>query len=337
MPKPNEAEMQLRRSGITGTDISAILGLNPYATPLSVYDSKDPDLRVEDWAENEDTDRGNFLEPGIRVWSQKKIGRTIHEGRTVVNSKNKLIIASPDGIVPDANSIAIEATFDAKAPGERVTGWGEHGTDQVPPHVAAQVCWQMAALGVELAYVGALIHGRLRVYEIPRDPGFEDMLIMRATQFWEEHVVAKKPPLALAPDLEWLKRKFPQHRAELIQANREQEELLAVYVAARRQRLAFEEVEDKYRAQLEQIIGDAAGISWRGGRIDWKSNKPRLVTDWKALVMEVKNYVALNASVNAPWAVAMLKELDAMAARYTQEQPGNRPFVPRLNGVTNDV
>ena len=58
--------LQLRRKGIGGSDVGAILGLNDYVSPLQVYKAK-VEIISQDLSNNVNVKKGNDLESLIAV------------------------------------------------------------------------------------------------------------------------------------------------------------------------------------------------------------------------------------------------------------------------------
>lgn len=323
-----DEQLAIRRTGITATDIPAILGKSPWKSPLGVYLDKIGEAPA--FVGNDDTDRGTFLEAGVREWAAKKLGKHITPGGTFVSPFNSLLIATPDGYVSERPGEDPEALLEIKCP-RRSTGWGEPGTDEVPDHILLQGHWQMGVIGLPRVIFAPLIGGELPFYPVDRDPDLNGQLVEAAERFWRDHVVPKKPPQASGPDLPWLKERFPAEAREHVVAQ-DAWPLLTAYLASKALAESAKATEESARAALQAALGDAAGVRWGGGRIDWKRNKPSTVTDWKAVVADLRASLQLRASVGAKESAELLAELDAIGARFTTERAGARPFKLFLKG-----
>ena len=88
-------QKKLRLQGIGGSEISAIVGLNPYATALDVWRSK-----VEGYEQpvNEHMKRGIFLEAGIANWYADRTGATLREIGTVFHPSFPRVFCTRDRI-----------------------------------------------------------------------------------------------------------------------------------------------------------------------------------------------------------------------------------------------
>jgi hypothetical protein len=61
----NERWYELRRAGVTASEIAALMGISPYESPFNLYWSKVNDWR---WDGNEYTSAGRHLEDAIADW-----------------------------------------------------------------------------------------------------------------------------------------------------------------------------------------------------------------------------------------------------------------------------
>jgi predicted phage-related endonuclease len=74
-------------------------------------------------------------------------------------------------------------------------GWGEPGTDQVPPYILCQVQHQMAVTGHRVADVAVLVGGQdLDVYTVERSAEFVERLVHVEVEFWKFVVRREEPP-----------------------------------------------------------------------------------------------------------------------------------------------
>jgi putative phage-type endonuclease len=163
--------LELRRTGITASDLPVILGLVSWDSPWALYHRKRGTL-----PEVEQSDRmrlGSVLEGWIaREWHDSAAypGDLIDPG-LYQNTDRPWQMATPDRLVtayddPDK----ITAVLECKTSATR-DGWGETGSADVPAYVRAQVLWQMDTLGVDIGHVAVcfLPSGEFRSYTITHD------------------------------------------------------------------------------------------------------------------------------------------------------------------------
>lgn len=296
-------QLEMRRTGITGTDIGAILGYSPFKTPLQVYLEKIGQAEPQEMTG--DLERGTFLEAGVRDWYKHRTGAVrVEVPGTLRHPKHPRILATPDGLawfvwgkeamenVTDFSLFpATRRGLEIKLPGPFAEGgWGRPGTDEIPPTYRMQAELEMAVLDVEQIDVAAVLGGQLCIFPMKRDRELEGLLVERALRWWQDHVEAQRPPEPTGADrdLEWIQKKFPKSTQPALSFNSLEpgqqllvEEYLAAWRAAKSAKLQAEAL----GARVRLIIGEASGIealppaqavrriSWSGGgagRVSWK-------------------------------------------------------------------
>lgn len=189
-----------RRRGLGASDIAAILGVSPWASPWSVWVDK-TGLYVD---EDEPADHLQFgldLEPTIASWfERRRPGLFVtSRQRLVAHPEIPWALATLDGLVVDGGDACwLEyrlddalAVFESKYSAD--ARW-----DEVPEHYRIQCLWQLLVTGLDVAYLAVmhLAFGRPRfeVYEVARDQAAIDRMLVAAERFWMGHVVAGIPP-----------------------------------------------------------------------------------------------------------------------------------------------
>ena len=170
--------LEERRKGIGGSDIAAILGMNPYKTPYRVYQEKRKE--VEDWQGNEATDWGKRMEPAIRQWYSDQTGRDVRlPEKILMHSKYPFMLASLDGYTDDRRVVEIKTARSGK-------GWGEPGTNEIPDYYALQAQHYLIVTGFEVCDVPVSISGSSpELYEVPADKELQEAIIEAAVIFWK--------------------------------------------------------------------------------------------------------------------------------------------------------
>ena len=159
--QPGSAKwLQWRREGITGSDISSIVGLNPWKSALTLYYQKTGELQ-----EQEATTRmmlGNYLEEGIANLFQDlnpnlKVYRDLG---TFAKVDAPVFKANPDGVIEDqlGNLSVLEI--------KHTSQWW----NSVPMHYQLQVMWYQYVLGLKNpATLVAVTGGDLREFVVEYD------------------------------------------------------------------------------------------------------------------------------------------------------------------------
>lgn len=177
-----------RQSGIGGSDCPAILGLSPWASPLSVQLSKieaappdDDETELQRW--------GHYVEaPMIQAFidEQGPSGTGAFEaaqlsGGMYRSEPRPWTLATLDALVRDADGVLGIGECKLKVYGARDWNTG------VPDHVVAQAQHALAVTGLPYAIVIALLDGyRLRWKRIERDDVLiADVILPAEERFWE--------------------------------------------------------------------------------------------------------------------------------------------------------
>jgi len=186
--------LEERRKGICGTDISAILGLNPWKTAYDVWLEKTG--RAKPSEENMAMKMGKLLEPIVAGLYEEETGKKLQDCELVVHPNYDFIRGTPDRMVCNEDlglEIKTLRSFDAsKSAG--IT-WGEQYTDRIPQHYFLQVIWYMLLTDKNAFDVAALAGGQdFRIYRVNRDQELEKMLIDKAYEFWRKNVLENNPP-----------------------------------------------------------------------------------------------------------------------------------------------
>lgn len=182
-----------RRYGIGASDVAAILGLSPWATPLDVYEAKMGVPRTIDenlaWF-------GHALEPVISDWVAAKhpeVG-TITQGFSFRSKPWPWLTAAPDRLAYTRKTGLDPVPVELKTSSAFSRATWDAG---VPLYYEAQVQAQIAVLGADRGWLAVLHGGNEPQLHGPilRDEEFiQDELVPRTRVFWQEHVLAQVPP-----------------------------------------------------------------------------------------------------------------------------------------------
>jgi len=307
---------------VGGSDVAAILGLSPWATPFSVW------ARIVGGAQGEESipkARGKALEAAVLALYAEETGAELLGAKKLQHPAMPFTRASLDSMARREGRRVVEA----KTSLER-SKWGEPGTDVIPEPYLYQCTWYS---GVALANgvvdvpevdVAALVAGELGVYHVRHDPELFGLLEEAVRRFWVDYVEPMRPPPLSEPwiDLGAVNRMHPRHDGDARHWDSlgpAEQVAVREWLQARRERqeAAAREAEWEARAKLAlgtapQLVGLRADTGV--GRIDWKQNKASKDTDWRTVALE---------------AAASREELDKAIRRNTTEKPGARPFVAR--------
>lgn len=331
-----DEQRAMRRGGLTATDMSAVLGLNPWRSAFDVYVDKvaPQEHEGEQQAASEAIELGTALEPWIRQRYSKIHNVVIRgENETYQHPKKTLALATPDGLL-HVNTVASVGlppigVLECKTGG--LTGgawqiskqWGEPGTDEVPQQYLIQCHWQLFVLSgihpeLEYADLAALI-GNLgyREYRFLPDEELWGMLFEQARRFWQDHIVPRKPPEP-GPSKDAttaLTKLYPSHGEDLLESTPTIDALAVGLHEAQATLKKGEALSDGLKNQLRAIIAEAYGVKGEWGKAIWTKSKDSEKLDWKGVAETMREEYGCPEPI---WST-MLKE-------HTTVRQGARSF-----------
>lgn len=309
-PPTREEWLEERRSGLGGSDAAAVLGLNPWSSPLAVYLEK---LGLsEPKEENRAMRLGKRMEPVIlEEYVRETGGEAELNARVFHHPEAPEILGTPDAFRKDARR-----GVELKWVGDRTAGlWGDSGTDEIPDYYHLQCDVYMAVTDLPEWDVAVILGGReLRVFHLRRDLALEAELVARLRSFWREHIVAQvPPPLDGSEDARrWIESRFPRQRAALRPASLQEEIWARDLASVRAAKARAESEEQRIRNLLTLSMGVAEGIEGPFGRITWRAGKDVVRTDWRAVA----------SALNPP---------PELISKFTAVEPASRRFLPKFN------
>lgn len=312
----NPQELQRRSHHICGTDIGAIVGLNPWRGPMDVFLEKLG--QGAPVADNERMRWGRDLEPVVAARYAADHAVQLAEYGFMQHDQHSWWGGTPDRYVLD-----MRHGLEIKTTGARQADkWGEPGTDQIPEHYLLQCAWYAPLLHVERMDVAVLIGGQdYREYVIHRDPELEFVLAEAGEKFWRDHVLAQVPPPLDSSDgtRRYLESRWPVNNGTILTASPEVNELVAMLKQARGAREKYAQIAATLEARLQAEIGDADGLDTELGRITWRRSKDTATVVWEDVAR----------ALNPP---------EQLIRNCSKPKPGTRRFVvPRDWGKESDA
>lgn len=295
MTMTNEKErrrawLQERRHGIGASDVSIILGLNPWRSPLALFTEK---LGLDN-PEGADVEMSDAQKWGLRLENAIAQGFGEETGRHVFADDPYAIRRHPelpwmmatldrgqqitDGCELPADFPLAVGTVGALELKTTAFMKAEEWEDEPPIYYQVQLQAQMFVTGLEWGSLAVLIGGqRFRYKDMQRNDRFITYMVQKCQEFWQ-HVQAGVPP---PPDGHESTRAalhtlFPDAiDAELIELPAEADEWHAQRVAAKEAIAAATADLTLAENRLKAALGDhVAGITPAGITYRWK-NEPR--------------------------------------------------------------
>lgn len=170
---------ELRATGIGGSEIGTILGLNKWESPYTLW-AKKSGLIADSFEPNEAMEWGTRLEPVIldKFETEHPELTLLRDVGTWRHPDREWQLANPDALyVEDGNPGIVEV---------KTAQYEDDWVDGPPKHYEAQVQWYLDVFGFDRAKVVALFHGnRYREYDVKASALWAEAAIERAEQFIE--------------------------------------------------------------------------------------------------------------------------------------------------------
>lgn len=191
-----------RTKGIGSSEIAGIMGINPWQSPLSVYNAKvDPQ---GDQPETQKTMVGNIIEPVIAHIFTKETGFKVYRDNKIrFNDKYSFLRANIDRRIDRTND-KTGITFDTPGNLEikntehrTIANWDEDadGKKEAPIYYWAQVQHQLFCSGWNWGYLYFFVSGYETLsFQVKASPDFLDQMLKEAGIFWYENVLKGIPP-----------------------------------------------------------------------------------------------------------------------------------------------
>lgn len=278
-----KAQLEMRRTGIGGSEIAAVLGEatrtteeGTIRTGFDVWLSKRSP--VSEAPPSVDAERGIYLEPSVIDWYMARTG--FRRGTvlgTVRHASKPWALCTPDALAIDSSN-GKGRLVSVKCP-RHGYDWGEDGTDDVPRDYYLQLQWEHAVCSSflppesldERLDLAAFVSGELRIYRMRADVELQGWMLEDAGEWWERHMVrGETPPLDASTGARvYLKKKW-KGTEPMREATPAEALLLAELKAARFAANAASDAYDATRRRVEAAIGNAAGLWSPLGELTWK-------------------------------------------------------------------
>lgn len=301
--------LEVRKTGIGGSDAAAAVGLSPYKSQLELWTEKtgrDAGLPKPDLDDTtHPTYWGTMLEPIVAASYTKQTGNKVRKVNAVLQHPQfPFMLANLDREVVGTPLVQL---LDCKTAGEFGAKLWQDG---VPEYVQLQVQHQLAVTGKQAAHVAVLLCGqKLEIHLIRRNDELISRLITLEARFWEYVTTDTPPPADGSESADRALRVLYPGSAPAVDFSddRNLSATFADLVNLRADIKAREEQAEKLKQTLQQAMGDATEARFETGRVLFKRSQDSTVlnTDLQLL--------------NHP----------ELVAEYAITKPGTRRFLIR--------
>jgi putative phage-type endonuclease len=285
-----EIQRRNRKNHIGSSDVSAILGMDPFRNAYEVWLDKTGKLD-DNQKKGRALSLGTFLEEAIILMSEERLGKiTRNQYRTVKDFP--VLAASTDGIVKSTGEPVEAKSTNITYRAPESDQWGEEGTDQVPERIIIQCTVQMMATESQICHNPVIIGGRgFVMFQIPFDKDLAEMILERVSHFWKHNVQGDNPPENCVPSIDIIRRvqREPQSVSPLA------DDLVERWIAARDAKLQTEKQAELLSAEVLATIGTAEAGKYSGGLVTFyeQTRKSYTVPESKFRVMRIQKQKGL--------------------------------------------
>lgn len=263
---PEEQWHAVRATGIGGSDIAAICGLNPWTSPIEIWLRKTgqtvPSRR--DGNLSEAALMGHLLEPFVAKRFTDLTGLPVHDHPgTLRHGTTPWLMANLDRVTvehgePGVVELKTRSSY-------ALADW----ESEPPVDVQVQVQWQLAVTGWPFGYAAALIGGqRTIVHRLDRDEQMIADLMQIGGEFWAQVQAGVRPAVDGSDATgRLLDRLHADPTDDIVIGNAaEVEDLLRRRAHAKEAAAGADIALTEIDNQLKAICGDAAEVHVRGER-----------------------------------------------------------------------
>jgi len=247
----------LRANGLGGSEIGAVLGLSPFESRFSLWHRKAG--QIADVEQNAQMEWGTRLEAVILAkYKEEHDGLRLKQPGTYAPADRPWQIANPDLWTAERVADAKTSRFG--------DGYGEDGTDQIPPHVRVQLVWYMDVLQVERGDIALLIGGSdYREYSIQYDASEAEFIRNEGAKFLDDIARRARPDIdGHSATYDAVKELHPDIVPDTVQLDNA---TARAYIAARSALKAAEEEARRATSTVADLMGDAKTAEWDGTTI----------------------------------------------------------------------
>ncbi|ANZ35324.1 hypothetical protein BBK82_03715 [Lentzea guizhouensis] len=200
---PHGAEKQLwlamRRTGIGGSDVSALVGMSRWEAPIELWEDKTGRVPLVDGYLSEEAEMGVLLEPVVRDRFARVHHVDVRLAGMFRSTRYPWMLANPDGLV--VTSSGLEG-YEGKTCGPwQAHEWGTADEPLVADHAELQAHWGMAVTGLPGWWVACLVAGQRNVYRyVARDDDIVADLVDISRHWWTTYVEGDVEPPADGSD-----------------------------------------------------------------------------------------------------------------------------------------
>lgn len=273
-----EEWLQERMTGIGGSDVGTILGVNKWKSKTQLFFEKtNPEMIQE--ISNDAIHFGNVLEDVVAEEFAARTGKKVRrDNRMLRHPDHHFMMANLDRVV-----VGEKALLECKTTSQyNAEQWED---DNVPAQYLCQIQHYMAVTGFEKAYIAVLIGGQSFIWkEIERDDELIQIIIDAEKDFWENNVQANVIPEIDGSEAtsDFINHMYQDIDNEEIELGTEADTLMKAIESIKEDIKEKQQLQKKYENQLKDALGHNTAGKTAAYLATWKQQTRRNL-DKKAL------------------------------------------------------
>lgn len=271
-----EEWLKVRKLGLGGSDMAAVLGLSPWRSPIDVWLDKTSDTVEE--KESEPMYWGNVLEEVVAQEFAKRSGYKVRNNNFTLQSEEyPYLLANIDREI-----VGLDAGLECKtANAFKANEWDG---DNVPDAYYIQCQHYMAVTGKSSWWIACLVGGNTFYYkEIKRNEEVIAAIIDTGAAFWE---LVKNKTMPAPDDTKQcenaLKKLYQKSNGQSVELPASYGNMIIDYLEIKNQLSELEAKKRGIENVMKDFLKDNEKATYGEHYVSWKSTKPRETFDAKA-------------------------------------------------------
>lgn len=252
-----------RKDYIGGSDISAVMGLSRWKTPLQLWAEKTGAVEPEDISNKDAVKWGNRLEEVCASAFEEESGLKVRRAPQLYVSKDyPFMRCQVDRLITGTDDLLEIKTASA---------WKEKEWEgeEIPQEYILQVQWQLMITGRKTGYIAVLIGGQKFLWKkIEADYSIFQSMIESALNFWKM-VQEKTPPMAMPDDNSFIVELYPKGDDRMVEASQDISDAIKQLQLLKAEEIKIKEEKEKIEVKIKEAIKNLGGIKTPEYLVKW--------------------------------------------------------------------
>ena len=287
---------EVRNTGIGGSDVAVIMGLNQWKSAYALYMEKSGQVEPDDLSENEYVYWGTVLEAAVANRFAELTGKKVRKCGTLQDDDYPYMLANVDRLI-----VGEEAGLECKTASTYKKD--EWEGDNVPDAYYCQCQWYMMVTGFDTWYIACLIGGNHFEYKaIPRNETFIQEMRTAVIEFWENMQKGIAPEIDGSENTtEALRKQFGDvDNKNTVMLPSTCNALITRYDELKATKKVLELQIEEVSNSLKAMLGENQVGLFNDRQVVWKTAAGRTTIDSRALKKDMPEVYAKYAKVGKP-------------------------------------